>query len=94
MYKMQRATDTCFYLPDLWQTDDALMMQWCQTRPPGGLGQKRWVRISAPFMTLIDRVAPANMFAVDPCKQLLGLFAACTPGAKYVFSAAYGALFL
>ena len=88
MYKMQQATDTCFYLPDMWQTDDALMMQWCQTCPPGGLGQKRWVRISAPFMTLIDRVAPA-ICSLSTLASMLFQIAACTPAAKHVFSGAY-----
>jgi len=74
------------FLPKLWENDDSLTVQWGQFQSPVVGGGKRWVRCSLAFLSVIDKEAPRTHFGVDPCDQLLRLFAACSPRAKHVFS--------
>ena len=76
------------FIPALWETDDALTMQWAQMRPPWG-GPLRWARCSLSFQQVIEREAPASHFGIDPCEQILRLFAACVPRARDIFSGPY-----
>ena len=49
----------------------------------------RWARCSLSFQQVIEREAPASHFGIDPCEQILRLFAACVPRARDIFSGPY-----
>ena len=81
---LEGRTSRMIVLPQLWEDDLSLTVSWRQFQPTGG-GQRRWVRCSLPFLSVLESVSAKTHFGVDPVEQLLVLLTACSPSARLVF---------
>ena len=84
-YLKEGRLDRPILLPQLWEDDNSLTTPWTSFQPPGG-GQRRSVRMSVSFLSVVEKMTAKTHYGWDPADQLLRLLTACSPAARQVFT--------